>query len=180
MMKPETAKPGSPRSRGAAVGTAMGITAGTAIGTTVGAGLALSFLLLTACAGPPPRSFNDFMEDRIAMDGTLARCDQDPEAAQTDIECANARRASSVIALSEERARREALERESERKIAALKAQMEERDRIAREAALQAAKAAQDAYDRMWGSKDEKTDADSAAGAEAIGSTVDGAPAPNN
>ncbi|HEX6995542.1 MAG TPA: hypothetical protein VF339_15515 [Gammaproteobacteria bacterium] len=87
----------------------------------------------SACSPPPPRSYDFFLNDSIARDGTLARCDRDPVAAQTDIECANARRAALAVLLEEERARREALERESQAKIEALRREFEARQ--AREAA---------------------------------------------
>jgi hypothetical protein len=107
-------------------------------------------LLLVACERPQPRSFADFMEDSIARDGTLARCNEDPAATLQDIECAHARRASSAIALRQERDRRETFERESQRKIEELKLEMVERERIAREAALAAARAEREAYEAMW------------------------------
>ncbi len=82
----------------------------------------------TACSPPPtPRSFELFLADSIARDGALARCDRDPAGAQTDIECANARRAALTLQLHEERARRAALERESAAKIEALRREFEER-----------------------------------------------------
>jgi len=99
---------------------------------------------------PPPRTFNDFMEDRIAREGTLARCGEDSRATLNDIECANARRAMATIALREERERREALELESERKLAALRDQMALRERAEREAAAAAEAAAQAAYEAFW------------------------------
>jgi hypothetical protein len=107
-------------------------------------------LLLTACEEPPPRSFIDFMEDRIAMDGTIAYCNEHREETQNDIECANARRASTAIALRTERERREAYELESERKLEALRQEMAERERIVRETALAAARAEREAYESMW------------------------------
>jgi hypothetical protein len=113
--------------------------------------LALLCLVLQACgAPPPPRSYDEFMDDRIAREGVILRCDANPEQAQDDIECANARRAAATIALSEERARRQDLERESKQKIAALKQEMVERERIAREAALAAARAEREAYEEIW------------------------------
>jgi len=116
---------------------------------TTGAVLGLC-LLLAACERPEPRSFAVFMEDSIARDGTLARCNQDPEGTSDDIECAHARRAAISIALSHERERREMLELESQRKIDELKLEMVERERIAREAALAAARAEREAYEAMW------------------------------
>lgn len=89
---------------------------------------------VSACSPPPPRSYDFFLNDSIARDGTLARCDRDPVAAQSDIECLNARRAALAVQLEEERARREALERESAAKIEALRREFEAQRR-AREAA---------------------------------------------
>lgn len=107
-------------------------------------------LLLAACGRSEPRDFSVFMEDSIARDGTLARCNQDPDGTADDIECAHARRASVSIALRHERERREALELESQRKIEELKQEMVERERIAREEALAAARAEREAYEAMW------------------------------
>lgn len=116
----------------------------------LGASLCLAGLVLSGCAKPPPRTYTDFMEDRIAREGTLARCNQLSEEAEGGIECANARRAAMAIALREEREKRETLERESERKLAALRAQLEERERAAREAAAAAEAAKLAAYEAQW------------------------------
>jgi len=117
----------------------------------------VGFCLLSVACEPqlPPRSFQEFMDDRIAREGTLTRCEQDRDAANNDIECANARRASSAIALRLERERREELERESARKIAELRLEMAERERIAREAALEAARAEREAYEQIWRERNE-------------------------
>src|SRR5690606_73134 len=96
---------------------------------------------LAACSSPEPRSYEHFLTDKIARDGVLARCDGDPVAARTDIECAQARRAALAVQLEEERARREALERESAARIESLRQQYEA-ERQAREAAAAAAAAA--------------------------------------
>jgi hypothetical protein len=75
---------------------------------------------LAACAPQPePRTVSEFMEDGLARDGVLARCNQDREATLTDAECANARRAAAAVALEAERGREPKLERESEVKLAA-------------------------------------------------------------
>jgi len=104
------------------------------------AAVAAAAVASTACSPPAPRSYDFFLLDSIARDGTLARCDRDPIAAQSDIECANARRAALAIQLEEERERRAALERESEAKIEALRREFEARR--AREAAAAAEAAA--------------------------------------
>jgi hypothetical protein len=76
--------------------------------------------VLVACAPKPePRSVIDFMEDGLARDGVLTRCNQDRDATSTDEECANARRAAAAVALEAERARAE--QRGSEAEIVALR-----------------------------------------------------------
>jgi glutamate-1-semialdehyde aminotransferase len=107
-------------------------------------------LVLAACEQPRPISFSEFMEDDLARDGTLARCNQDRTASANDLECANARRAAMAIALSEERARREALEAESERLREELRARIAERHEAERRA-LEVAEAAERlAYEAQW------------------------------
>ncbi len=108
--------------------------------------------LVAACHAPRPgpRTYFDFMEDGIAREGVLTRCNRDRDATLNDQECSNARRAAAAIALEQERSRSEGLARESARKLTAL------RDRATREArteqaAESAARAdAQAAYDRLW------------------------------
>jgi len=75
-----------------------------------------------ACAPETkPRTVLDFMEDGLAREGVLTRCNQDRDASQQDVECANARRASAALAIEAERARAGGLEHASERKLAALR-----------------------------------------------------------
>lgn len=102
------------------------------------AAICLLALVPVACSKPSPRSFGEFMQDRVLMEGVLARCNQQRDETRDDIECANARRAAMAIALEQERAEREQLARESEQKIRALRAELDRRVRAAREA--QAAK----------------------------------------
>jgi hypothetical protein len=113
-------------------------------------GLIGACLIVTACNEPRPRTYTEFMEDAFAREGTLVRCNTDRDATTNDLECANARRAAATVALLEERARREALEAESERLRTELRdriAQQQEAERRAdalRQAVLQAA------YDAQW------------------------------
>ena len=110
-------------------------------------------LFLAACNEPQPRYFTEFMEDRIAREGTLARCNENREATLNDIECANARRAAGAIALQEERERRQSLEIESQAKLEALRAEIERERQRALDAQLAAEAAAKAAYDALWESK---------------------------
>jgi hypothetical protein len=107
-----------------------------------------------ACQQPAkPRSYEFFMEDGLAREGVLARCNQDRKASVDDPECESARRAAATIGASGERERSQNYERESSRKLEAL------RDRAARqqqadEQAAAAAKAAEkDAYEAQWRDK---------------------------
>jgi hypothetical protein len=114
-------------------------------------GLAVCVGALSACDKTvPPRNFADFMEDRIAREGTLARCNANQEATLNDIECANARRAAAAIALRRERDRREALERESAAKLDAIRDEFESRERAAQSAAAIAKAEQERAYEAMW------------------------------
>jgi len=126
-------------------------------------GLILSLVLTaSACVKPEPRRFEEFMDDSIARDGTLARCNQDRSGTAHDIECANARRAAAAIALAQEQERRAELERESERKLASLRSEIERRDRAKRDAMAAALAAAEAAYEAQW--------------ADELSETQDGAP----
>jgi hypothetical protein len=107
-------------------------------------------LALAGCTEPQLRTFNFFMEDKIAREGTILRCDATPEESQSDIECANARRAEATIALQLERQRLAELEAESERKIQELSRRIDDRERLAREAALEAVRAERERYEALW------------------------------
>lgn len=90
------------------------------------------------------------MEDAIAREGALARCNQDRDATLNDIECANARRAAAALAVREEHDRRAQLALESQRKLLALRARAAmEQEAAARAAAAQRA-AEEAAYEARW------------------------------
>jgi hypothetical protein len=79
-------------------------------------------VVLAACSPKPePRTVFDFMDDGLARDGVLARCNQNREETLDDEECSNARRAAATIALEAERARAPELEQQSEAKLLALR-----------------------------------------------------------
>lgn len=117
-----------------------------------------------ACDRQAPRTFNDFMEDPIARDGTIARCNQDRDAFVNDPECANARRAAAAVAVREERERNEALTAESERKLLELRLELERAEEAARLAAEEAAARARAEYEAQW-RDDESEEAEQAAAA---------------
>jgi hypothetical protein len=110
------------------------------------------------------------MEDGLARDGVLARCNADAEAAKQDVECENARRAAAAVAANaaaSDQARSADLARESERKMLA----MRERDTRAQQAEAQAEAAAraqsEAEYEAQWR-------AQSAGGASAGEENADG------
>jgi len=118
------------------------------------AGATITFATLVACQqGHGPRTVNVFMEDGLARDGVLARCNQDPAASEHDVECDNARRAAAAVAARDAdagRTRSGDLARQSERKMIA----MRERDSRTQEAQVHAAadeRAQNDAnYEAQW------------------------------
>jgi hypothetical protein len=121
-------------------------------GLALRAGLALLMAAaMAACAPQPePRTVLDFMDDGLARDGALNRCNQNRDATLADVECANARRAAAIVALEGERARVAALERESADKLVALR-QRQERQSVAEESTAAAALAAAEAnYEARW------------------------------
>jgi len=134
--------------------------------------------LLAACEAPKPvqRTYFDFMEDDIAREGVLARCNLDRNATSSDEECVNARRAAATLAFQEDRVRREKLERESQRKLLAMRA------RVAREAEARAAEeaaareATKKAYERRWPGDVAPSDANAGAGDEPAATAAFGAP----
>lgn len=135
---------------------------------------AIAVVFLTAftagCDRPTPRTYNDFMEDPIARDGAIARCNQDRDATVNDPECANARRAAAAIAVQEERERSEALAAESERKLRELRLQAERAEEAARIAAEEAAAKARAEYEAQYRA-DEAAEAEQAAAAAAPASS---------
>jgi hypothetical protein len=107
--------------------------------------------VLGACAPPPaPRTVIDFMEDGIAREGVLTRCNQNRAATLTDEECANARRAAAALALEAERARAPQLEQESEAKLLAMREREARRAAAEASAAVAALAAAEAAYEARW------------------------------
>jgi len=117
--------------------------------------------LLFGCVDEPrPRSYIEFMEDPIAREGTLARCNQDREATAADPECVNARRAASTAGANSEAARAGQREAESELKRAALRDRIAAQQQAARRAEEAAQVAAEAAYDSQWANSDVSSSAE--------------------
>jgi hypothetical protein len=116
---------------------------------TAGVTLALAGIV-AGCERPPPRTFEEFMEDGYAREGVLTRCNHDRAATLDNAECANARRAAAAIAVRDERARQTELDAQSARKLLAMRDRAE-RDQRAEQQAADAAKAAEEAaYEARW------------------------------
>lgn len=96
--------------------------------------LALPLVLaaLAACSEKKPMTVVDFMENEVALYGTLSRCESDPESVDPR-ECGSAREAAQRLAVIEERALRKA------RDEAFQAARAEYRERLDRERALRVA-----------------------------------------
>jgi hypothetical protein len=78
--------------------------------------------LLAGCAEePPPRSVGEFLDNRILLEATMVRCGANRNESKYEAECVNAREAINRIAAVEERARREDLEAQFERKRRSLR-----------------------------------------------------------
>lgn len=109
-------------------------------------------VLGTACSqdGPRPRSFEVFMEDGLAREGVLARCNQDRDATFDDVECSNARRAAAALAGERDEGRSADLAAASERKLAAMRAASARAEQAAQDAAAAAQAAAAAAYEAQW------------------------------
>jgi beta-glucosidase-like glycosyl hydrolase len=99
---------------------------------------------------PQPRSFFVFMDDGIAREGVLARCNRDRHATANDVECNNARRAAAAVALERERSRSASLEEQSERKLLALRVRAARDAEAQQQAEAEARVAEEQAYEQQW------------------------------
>ncbi len=147
---------------------------------TAKARMAVTAAVLTACTvgcapSVHPRSFEEFMEDGLAREGALARCNIDRDATASDIECENARRAAAAIAGAEQDALSAARTRESERKLAAIRERAAAEERAATEAAAEAKASAEAAYEAQWKGKGARPPQQEGA-ADAVEAPVFGAP----
>jgi hypothetical protein len=60
----------------------------------IACGYIAAVLVMTAACSPrriPPVTVSDLMEDRVALDGVLMKCNRDPAKARQDSDCMNAR-----------------------------------------------------------------------------------------
>lgn len=70
---------------------------------------------------PKPRTVSEFIDNPMMLEAAVVRCGQNRAESRYEAECVNARQAVSILETREERARRDAFERESDRKRQALR-----------------------------------------------------------
>lgn len=109
-----------------------------------------SFVITACIEEPPPRSFTEFMDDRIAREGVLVRCNADRTATADDPECINARRAAAAIAAQGEAEKREQLEAQSEARLVAARQRYDAQQAAARDAEIAAASEEEREYESQW------------------------------
>ena len=130
----------------------------------------LGTLVVAGCVDEPrPRSYQEFMDDPIAREGTLARCNQDRAVNAGDLECVNARRAASTTAARAEAARAEQFEAESDIKREALRDRVGAQQLAARRIEEEAKKADEASYAAQW---EDSPQAPPSQGASNFGSPV--------
>jgi len=66
--------------------------------------LSAVILSMAACSPKriPPMTVSDLMEDRVALDGVLMKCNQNPAKARSDADCLNARIAIDRLAVKDD------------------------------------------------------------------------------
>ncbi len=95
-----------------------------------------SAVLFAGCADEEPLpSIDELLDDPIRLEATVVRCAQNRRQMRYEAECVNARQAVSILEAREERARREALELQSEQKREALRRAQQALDEARRQAA---------------------------------------------
>jgi hypothetical protein len=92
----------------------------------------------------------EFMEDSLAREGTLARCNRDRDATASDAECMNARRAASTIAARADEALRDQRDAESELLRAAARDRADAAQQARQRAEAVAEAQAEAEYEAQW------------------------------
>jgi hypothetical protein len=96
----------------------------------------LALVALAACSPRrvPPATVGDLMEDRVARDGILMKCNSNPTMASTSVECANALTAVERLAAEREAAETAKREADFEKSREQLR-QLQDKQRAAQESA---------------------------------------------
>jgi len=118
------------------------------------AGVLAVTVWVAACQQPnKPRTYEFFMEDGLAREGVLARCNQDRSASVDNQECDNARRAAAAVGATGDRERSQNYERESSRKLEQMRDRAAHQQQAEEQAAAAAKAAEKDAYEAQWRDK---------------------------
>lgn len=112
---------------------------------------AATSLFLAGCSEKPPaRKVTQFLEDRIALEAALTRCNADRAGTRDDEECINAREAAKRVSVIEEQERQRGLEAESQRKLDALRRRNAELEARVRRAEEEARRLEQERYEQQF------------------------------
>lgn len=114
------------------------------------AALLMAAIGLAACEAEAPRSYSEYLEDPIAREATLLRCNSSRDASRGDAECINAKRAAAALAAHNDAEKRRRFEAESERKRAALRERIAARQAAERQQLTEMKRRADAAYEQRW------------------------------
>ncbi|MEE8307388.1 MAG: EexN family lipoprotein [Gammaproteobacteria bacterium] len=106
--------------------------------------------LLMGCEEEAPRSYSEYLEDPIAREATLLRCNASRDASRGDAECINAKRAAAALAAKKDADKRRRFEAESERKRTALRERIAAREAAERQQLSEMKRRANAAYEQRW------------------------------
>ncbi len=112
--------------------------------------LVIAAVGLAGCEGERPRSYSEYLEDPIAREATLLRCNADRERSRGDAECINAKRAAAALAAQEDGNKRKRFEEQSDRKREALRARIAARQAAELRVQEDAKRRADAAYEQNW------------------------------
>ena len=105
---------------------------------------------LAACEPEAPRSYSEYLEDPIAREATLLRCNSSRDASRGDTECINAKRAAAALAAHSDAEKRRRFEAESERKRAALSERIAARQAAEQQQLAEMKRRESAAYEQRW------------------------------
>lgn len=127
--------------------------------------LTLAVSALAGCAEKRPMTVAEFMENEVAVYGTLSRCESNPETVDP-AECLNARQAAERLAAINERALRKAREEAFESARAEYRQRLDRERELRLQAEAAAAEARLQALTSSSPAQEEPQAADATAGAE--------------
>jgi hypothetical protein len=105
---------------------------------------------LAGCETERPRSYSEYLDDAIAREATLLRCNAEREMSRGDAECINAKRAAAALAAQDDGDKHKRFEEQSERKREALRARIAARQAVEQRVQEDAKLRADAAYAQSW------------------------------